>query len=314
MRPRIGVVMGDPSGIGPEVVAKTLALPATLAACRAFVIADARIIARGAEAAGVTLPPRMELIDLKNCPPDEAPLGRATARTGKAAGEALEFAVRMAQNGDLEAIVYAPLHKRALHEAGYGFDDELHLLAHWFECVEFGEINVLDRLWTSRVTSHIGLARVAEELSVERVLAAIRLIHRERRRAGTLMPMIAVAAFNPHAGEGGLFGPEEDSIIAPAVARARAEGIECDGPIPADTVFVRARQREFDAVVTMYHDQGQIAMKLMGFERGVTLAGGLPVPIATPAHGTAHDIAGRGTANPGACQAALDLVVRMVTA
>ena len=313
-RPRVGLVMGDPSGIGPEVVAKTLALPATLAACRAFVIADARIIARGAEAAGVTLPPRMELIDLKNCPPDEAPLGRSTARTGKAAGEALEFAVRMAQNGDLEAIVYAPLHKRALHEAGYGFDDELHLLAHWLECEEFGEINVLDRLWTSRVTSHIGLARVAEELSVGRVLAAIRLIHRERRRAGTLMPLIAVAAFNPHAGEGGLFGPEEDSIIAPAVARARAEGIECDGPIPADTVFVRARQREFDAVVTMYHDQGQIAMKLLGFERGVTLAGGLPVPIATPAHGTAHDIAGRGTANPGAFQAALDLVVCMVTA
>ena len=313
-RPRVGLVMGDPSGIGPEVLAKTLALPATLAACRALVIADARIIARGAEAAGVTLPPRMELIDLKNCPPDEAPLGRATARTGKAAGEALEFAARMAQNGDLEAIVYAPLHKRALHEAGYGFDDELHLLAHWLECEEFGEINVLDRLWTSRVTSHIGLARVAGELSVERVLAAIRLIHRERRRAGTLMPLIAVAALNPHAGEGGLFGPEEDTIIAPAVARARAEGIECDGPIPADTVFVRARQREFDAVVTMYHDQGQIAMKLLGFERGVTLAGGLPVPIATPAHGTAHDIAGRGTANPGAFQAALDLVVRMVTA
>ena len=143
-RPRVGLVMGDPSGIGPEVLAKTLALPATLAACRALVIADARIIARGAEAAGVTLPPRMELIDLKNCPPDEAPLGRATARTGKAAGEALEFAARMAQNGDLEAIVYAPLHKRALHEAGYGFDDELHLLAHWLECEEFGEINVLD--------------------------------------------------------------------------------------------------------------------------------------------------------------------------
>jgi 4-hydroxythreonine-4-phosphate dehydrogenase len=313
-RPRVGFVMGDPSGIGPEVLAKTLALPATLAACRALVIADARIIARGAEAAGVTLPPRMELIDLKNCSPEDAPLGRATARTGKAAGEALEFAARMAQNGDLEAIVYAPLHKRALHEAGYGFDDELHLLAHWLECEEFGEINVLDSLWTSRVTSHIGLARVAEELSVERVVAAIRLIHRARWRAGALMPLIAVAALNPHAGEGGLFGPEEETIIAPAVARARAEGIECDGPIPADTVFVRARQREFDAVVTMYHDQGQIAMKLLGFERGVTLAGGLPIPITTPAHGTAHDIAGRGTANPGAFQAALSLAVRMVSA
>ncbi len=313
-RPRIALVMGDPSGIGPEVIAKTLALPATLAACRAFVIADARIIARGAEAAGVTLPPRMELIDLKHCPPEEAAFGRATARTGRAAGEALEFAVRMAQNGDVDGIVYAPLHKRALHEAGYGFDDELHLLAHWLGCEAFGEINVLDRLWTSRVTSHIGLARVADELSVERVLAAIRLIHRERRRAGTAMPLIAVAAFNPHAGEGGLFGPEEDAVIAPAVARARAEGIECDGPIAADTVFVRARQREFDAVVTMYHDQGQIAMKLLGFERGVTLAGGLPVPITTPAHGTAHDIAGRGTANPGALQAALGLAVRMVLA
>lgn len=310
-RPRVGLVVGDPSGIGPEVLAKTLALPATLAACRAFVIGDARIIARGAEAAGVSLPPRVQVMDLKNCPPEEVAVGRATARTGKAAGEALEFAVRMAQHGDLDGIVYAPLHKRALHDAGYGFEDELHLLAHWLGCEEFGEINVLDELWTSRVTSHIGLARVARELSVERVLAAIRLIHRERRRAGTERPLIAVAAFNPHAGEGGLFGREEEAIIAPAVACARAEGIECDGPIPADTVFVRARLREFDAVVTMYHDQGQIAMKLLGFERGVTLAGGLPVPIATPAHGTAHDIAGRGVANPGAFQAALHLAVRM---
>lgn len=312
-RPRVGLVMGDPSGVGPEVLAKTLALPTTLAACRAFVIGDARIIARGAGAAGVPVPQRVEVMDLKNCPPDEAPLGRATARTGKAAGEALEFAVRMAQHGDLDAIVYAPLHKRALHEAGYGFEDELHLLAHWLGAQEFGEINVLEELWTSRVTSHVGLARVAEQLSVERVLGAIRLIHRERLRAGTSVPMIAVAALNPHAGEGGLFGPEEDTIIVPAVARARAEGIECDGPIPADTVFVRARLREFDAVVTMYHDQGQIAMKLLGFERGVTLAGGLPVPIATPAHGTAHDIAGRGIANPGAFESALELVVRMAS-
>lgn len=310
-RPRVGLVLGDPSGIGPEILAKTLAEPATLAACRAFVIGDARILARGAAAAGVALPARVELMDLKNCPPDEAPFGRATARTGKAAGEALEFAVRMAKHGDLDAFVYAPLHKRALHEAGYGFEDELHLLAHWLDVAEFGEINVLEGLWTSRVTSHIGLARVAQELSVERVLAAIRLVHRERRRAGTSVPLIAVAAFNPHAGEGGLFGPEEDSIIVPAVAQARAEGIECDGPIPADTVFVRARLREFDAVVTMYHDQGQIAMKLLGFERGVTLAGGLPVPITTPAHGTAHDIAGRGTANPGAFEAAVGLAVRM---
>ncbi len=128
-RPRVGLVLGDPSGIGPEILAKTLAESATLAACRAFVIGDARILARGAAAAGVALPPRVELMDLKNCPPDEAPLGRATARTGKAAGEALEFAVRMAKHGDIDAIVYAPLHKRALHEAGYGFEDELHLLA-----------------------------------------------------------------------------------------------------------------------------------------------------------------------------------------
>ncbi len=310
-RPRVGLVLGDPSGIGPEILAKTLAEPATLAACRAFVIGDARILVRGAAAAGVALPARVELMDLKNCPPDEAPLGRATARTGKAAGEALEFAVRMAKHGDVDAIVYAPLHKRALHEAGYGFEDELHLLAHWLGVAEFGEINVLEGLWTSRVTSHIGLARVAQELSVERVLKAIRLVHRERQRAGTSVPLIAVAAFNPHAGEGGLFGPEEDAIIVPAVAQARAEGIECDGPIPADTVFVRARLREFDAVVTMYHDQGQIAMKLLGFERGVTLSGGLPLPITTPAHGTAHDIAGRGTANPGAFEAAVGLAVRM---
>ena len=213
----------------------------------------------------------------------------------------------------MAGVCYAPRHKRSLRDGGYPFEDELHLFIHWTASADVGEINALDRLWTSRVTSHIGLARVAAELSVDRVLRAVRLVDRARRAAGWPRPRIAIAAFNPHGGEHGLFGDEELRVIEPAVDQAREEGLDARGPIPADTVFGRARGGEFDAVVTMYHDQGQIAMKLLGFDRGVTLAAGLPFPVTTPAYGTAHDIAAKGIANPGAMIAALKLAAQMAS-
>ena len=172
-------------------------------------------------------------------------------------------------------------------------------------------MNVLGELWTARVTSHIALAQVAALLTGERVLKAIRLADRTLHRAGYAAPRIAVAALNPHGGEGGLFGREELDIIGPAVAAAQAEGIGAEGPYPADTIFLRARRGAVDAIVCMYHDQGQIAMKLLGFDRGVTVCAGLPVVLATPAHGTAFDIAGQGVANPGALGEAIRVAARL---
>src|SRR6185369_3685379 len=175
------------------------------------------------------------------------------------------------------------------------------------------EFNILEGLWNARVTSHVPMADVPKLLTVERIVGALELTATALRAAGYVPPRIAVAALNPHAGDGGNFGREEIDIIAPAVAAARAKGIPCDGPYPADTVFVRARRGDYDAVMTMYHDQGQIAMKLIGFDRGVTLLGGFPLPICTPAHGSAYDIAGKGIANPGASKAAVLLAAKMAT-
>jgi len=173
---------------------------------------------------------------------------------------------------------------------------------------------VLDKLWNARVTSHIALKDVASRLSVERIHRALTLTNACMRRAGFVTPRIAVAGLNPHAGDGGNFGREEIDIIEPAVLAGRAEGIAVEGPFPADTVFLRARGGAFDAVLTMYHDQGQIAMKLMGFDRGVTILGGFPFPICTPAHGTAYDIAGQGIASVGASRAAVLLAAEMAGA
>jgi 4-hydroxythreonine-4-phosphate dehydrogenase len=170
---------------------------------------------------------------------------------------------------------------------------------------------VLEGLWNARVTSHIPLKDVSAALSVERIVQALELTANALRAAGFQPPRIGVAALNPHAGDGGNFGREEIDIIEPAVRQAKEKGVPADGPYPADTVFVRAKRGQFDAVLTMFHDQGQIAMKLLGFDRGVTVLGGFPFPICTPAHGTAYDIAGKGIANVGAARAALLLAAQM---
>src|SRR5260370_10168987 len=173
------------------------------------------------------------------------------------------------------------------------------------------EFNILDKLWNARVTSHVPLAEVPARLTKERLSGALRLRGACMRSAGFPRPSIAVAGLNPHAGDGGNFGREEIEVIAPVVEAGKRDGICVEGPFPADTVFLRAKSGAFDAVLTMYHDQGQIAMKLLGFDRGVTLIGGFPFPICTPAHGTAYDIAGRGIANAGAAEQAFLLAARI---
>jgi 4-hydroxythreonine-4-phosphate dehydrogenase len=321
MKPTVAVLLGDPTGIGPELVAKLLAGPEPRQQANVLVVGDRRIFEMGQQAAGLRVPYRavtgpeearfesgeVQLLDLQGVPPGEVTVGRLSAQAGKSVLDAIALALRLAREGKLDAIMFAPLNKQAMRMGGNQFADELHFMAHElrFEGL-IRELNVLDNLWLSRVTSHVALSQVSAMITKQRVFEAAELIHRTLRRAGVEQPRIAVAAFNPHGGEGGLFGREEIDEIGPGVQMARAAGMTAEGPFPADTIFLRARKGEYHAIVSMYHDQGQ-----MGFDRGVTVQGGLPIPITTPAHGTAFDIAGKGVANPGATQQAFRLACRM---
>lgn len=324
--PTIGLILGDPNGIGPEIVAKLLSQPDIRDHARVVVIGDEAIFQMGSNVAGIeddiyviedvaeiddTTRSRMLLhrpiANIAHVTP-----GQATAKAGGYVLEMLGLALDMAEANLINAVCFAPLNKQAMHMAGSPFEDELHFFADKLGVTgPFRELNVLDGLWTSRVTSHIALNAVSVNITQPAVIEGITLVHHTLRRAGLPSPRIAVAALNPHGGEGGLFGREEIDIIQPAVAEAQEKDMDVYGPFPSDTVFLKARAGDFDAVVTMYHDQGQIAMKLMGFERGVTVHGGLPIPIATPAHGTAFDIVGQGIANPEAIRQAFLMVCRM---
>jgi 4-hydroxythreonine-4-phosphate dehydrogenase len=324
---RVGLLLGDPCGIGPELVARLVAARELDPDAATVVIGDPRVLGRGARHAGVTLRlPEISspdaatqgsaaLLPGPSIDPATAPVGRVSAEAGAYVLAAFHQALGLAREGALDALCFAPCNKQAMHAGGLAFEDELRFFAHELGCKGYvGEINATGDLATTRVTSHVPLRAVADLITEDAVVDATRLAHDTLRAAGKPHPRIAVAGLNPHAGDGGIFGREEIEVIAPAVARARAEQIAASGPYPADTVFARAKDGAFDAVVTMYHDQGQIAMKLLGFERGVTILAGLPVPITTPAHGSAFDIAGKGLARVDALHEAYRTACRMARA
>jgi 4-hydroxythreonine-4-phosphate dehydrogenase len=299
-KPRLAFFVGDPNGVGPELSVKLLARAETHAVAEVKVFGDPRLL------------PNEKLQIVPGL--DDAALtpGRANAAAGRWVIDALKRMARAAREGEVDGIVFAPLNKQAMKLGGLKHHDEQHLFAAELQAKGYSvEFNVIDRLWTSRVTSHIPLKDVAGAITLEGIVDAVRIIDQALKRGGTARPRIAVAGLNPHAGEGGTMGREEIELIGPAVERAKREGIEALGPFPADTIFVAARRGDYDAVVTMYHDQGQIAMKLMGFDRGVTVLGGLPVPIATCAHGTAYDIVGKNAANIVPLSNAFQLAARM---
>lgn len=322
-KPTIALAIGDPAGIGPELAARMVADPEIRAAASLLVVGDARVLARGAREAGVTLDiasgdadavpgERPMLLDLGHLDPDTIRLGVATEAGGRFALANFRTCLERAKAGRADAVCFTPFNKAAMRMAHPPYDDEINYVAGILDFHEpASEFNVLDGLWNARVTSHVPLSAVASLMTEDRILRGIRLTYASLRDAGFAEPRIAVAGLNPHAGDGGNFGHEDDAIIRPAVEAARRDGIGADGPYPPDTVFLRATKGQFDAVLTMYHDQGQIAMKLIGFDRGVTMLGGFPFPICTPAHGSAYDIAGRGEAHPGATRAALLLAARM---
>lgn len=325
-RPVIAIAMGDPAGISPELTARLVALDEARAAASLIVIGDKRIFDAGAAAARVSvdlavigptdvIPPpgdKPTFVDLRHLDPVAIERGVASRAGGSFALANYRHALMLVARGDADAVCFTPFNKQAMRLADPAYDDEIGYTAGVVGTSgAASEFNILEGLWNARVTSHVPLCRVPAMLTIDGIVTALELTAAALRGAGFVPPRIAVAALNPHAGDGGNFGREEIDIIAPAVRAAQARGIGCEGPFPADTVFVRARRGDYDAVLTMYHDQGQIAMKLMGFDRGVTLLGGFPFPICTPAHGTAYDIAGRGEADLGATRAALLLAAAM---
>lgn len=310
-RPIVAVTMGDPAGVGPEVAARALTRAEVWERCRPLVVGDAGVmrkavaliaaplaihaIADPAEARFDSAAP--DVLDLANVDPAALEPGQVSAAAGQAAVEYVERAVRLAQEGQVDAIATGPINKAALQAAGVPYVGHTELLA-----ALTGEARVTTMLATTdlrvvHVTRHLPLAQVATHITQEAVLETIRITDEGLRRMGFSRPRLAVAALNPHGGDGGLLGREEIEAIAPAVEAARAAGIEASGPIPADSVFFRAIRGEFDAVVAMYHDQGHIPVKTHGFERSVTVTLGLPLVRTSVDHGTAFDIAWKGAAN-----------------
>ena len=311
----IGIIPGDPNGIGPELIAKLMTSHRDPNQ-PLVIFGDQHLFEMGAKQAGVSADflsaSHVEYRPMDTITPSDVSLAEVTEVAGRSTLLQMDAALNACQAGDIGGFIFGPFNKAAMHMAGLGCEDELHYMAkHLGFDGYICELNVMGSLFTTRVTSHIALKDVAQTITEERILEAIDLAHSIVARSGIEEPTISVCALNPHAGDGGNFGREEIDVIAPAVERARKAGMPVDDPWPSDTIFLRARDGRTNAVVTMYHDQGQIAMKLMGFERGVTVQGGLPFPVTTPAHGTAFDIVGQGVADVGATKAAYDLVCTM---
>lgn len=320
VRPRIALTLGDPAGIGPELAAKLLAKPETTRQAEVYVLADKEELDAAAISAGVDVPLSDEpepghamLLDDNSAPKQPIPAQQVSREAGERAMHQLRRAVALANEGKVEAIMFTPINKTSLNLAGMKEEDELRWLA---KALEYegttSELNVLpEGFWTARVTSHVPLSEVAEGIEAPKVTAVIRLLRDALLDSGRESPRLAVCGLNPHAGENGNFGREEIDQITPGIEAAVAEGIDVSGPFPSDTLFLAAERGDFDGVVAMYHDQGQIASKLIGFDRGVTIHGGLPIAIVTPAHGTAFDIVGKNIANLGATQHAFELAMTM---
>ncbi|MEY4882741.1 MAG: hypothetical protein RIS34_595 [Pseudomonadota bacterium] len=331
-KPVVALTLGDPAGIGPELIARLLAQPDVVRNANVVLAGDPWLWEDGQKIAGVKVKTQVissfakvrdradasvpAFLSMSTVMAEQVQRGLAQPPGGTSVLKVLNACMDAALRAEVDAICFAPLNKFAMKQGGLKHEDELHHFAEFLGVKSyFCEFNTLGDLWTSRVSSHIPLKDAASYLSRDRIKDATRLIYRSLQAAGIAQPRVAVAAFNPHGGDGGTCGREEVEIIEPAVRELHAEGLPVSGPFPADTIFLKARDGDvssrFQAIVTMYHDQGQIAIKLMGFAKGVTVQGGLPVPITTPAHGTAYDIAGQGKADANAMSNAFQIATRM---
>jgi 4-hydroxythreonine-4-phosphate dehydrogenase len=335
----LGITMGDPAGVGPEITAKALARPGIAEACRAIVIGDRSVMAATLALlrSRLTLhavasvdecafePGHLECLDLANVDAATLPKSAVSAEAGRAAYAYIETAVRLCQTGQIDGIVTAPVNKEALAAAGVQHSGHTEILARLTATKDFAMLLMGKELKVIHVTTHVALRRVPDLVTRERVGRVIRLAQQTMTGLGRPRARIAVCGLNPHAGEDGLFGDEEKTQIAPAVADARRDGLDVHGPLPADTLFSRARGGEFDIVVAMYHDQGHVPVKTLGFNydeksgtwtglSGVNVTVGLPFLRVSVDHGTAFDRAWKGIANPESMLEAIDVAVRMLSA
>jgi len=310
-RPFLGLTIGDPAGIGPEVVAKAVTQEQVRAVCRLLVIGEAGIMRRATRLGRLDLSVRsvaspaestgdagiVEVLDLKNIDAATCPPGVLSPECGRAAVEYLYKAIDLAMAHELDGVVTAPLNKEAMVQAGFKYDGHTELFAGRTGTKDYAMLLVVGRMRVIHVSTHTSLRSACDKVKKGRIVTVIRLAHQALCDLGSRKKRIAVAGLNPHAGEGGLFGREEIEEIMPAIEVARTEGIEASGPYSPDTLFHRLKLGEFEAVVAMYHDQGHIPLKLIGFDRGVNVTLGLPIIRTSVDHGTAFDIAGTGKAD-----------------
>jgi len=325
MKPIVGITMGDAAGIGSEVIAKALSKKKVYEICCPIVIGDADAMIEALEIAKIRLkinPVKkvseakfeygsMDVLDLENIDLNKLKMGKVQVMTGKASIEYIEKAVEFALQGKIHAIATASINKKAIHKAGSKFPGHTEMLAHLTGTKEVTMMLAAENLRVFHVTIHESLRHAVELIKKEWVLRTIKLAHQALQSLGIEKPKIAVAGLNPHASDGGIFGTEEVEEIAPAIQSAREVKINAVGPIPADTVFLRAKEGEFDGVVAMYHDQGHIPIKLLGFMIGVNVTIGLPIIRTSVDHGTAFEIAGKGIANPRSMIETIKLAAQM---
>jgi len=322
MLPKIAITMGDPAGIGPEVAVLAHAREELFSRCRPVVYGDPAILRRAVRVTGVSLavaredegpgPGRIAVAARSSLDPGQVPFGRPSLPGSVAMTGYIRSATQDVLSGKAAAIVTCPITKEGLKTAGVPFPGHTEFLAHLCGGAEVAMMLAGDRLRVALVTIHVGLRRALELLSPALIEKTVRITDAFfRRYMGTPLPRIAVAALNPHAGEGGMFGDDEPTLIAPAISACRAAGIDASGPYPPDTIFSRAYRGEFDVVVAMTHDHGLIPLKLVHFDDGVNVTMGLPIIRTSVDHGTAYDIAGKGTANPASLLAAVRMAASM---
>lgn len=337
MRPLIGITMGDPASIGPEITAKTFHHSDLFQRCRPLVVGDASVMEEGIRSAGVQemsvhpihnpeegiyRPGIIDVIDLKLVERGSLEIGKVSAQAGEAAFQYVKKVIELAMAGKIDATVTNALNKEAMNLAGHHFSGHTEIYAYYTGTSKYSMMLVHENLRVVHVSTHVSLREACDLVKKERVLEVIRIAWNALRQMGIDHPKIGVAGLNPHCGEHGLFGREEIDEIEPAVKLAREEGILADGPIPPDTVFSKARGGWYDAVVAMYHDQGHIPLKVVGFVynqkngcwdavEGVNITLGLPIIRTSVDHGTAFDQAGKGTASEKSLQNAIDYAIKM---
>ncbi len=336
MKPIVSISMGDPAGIGPEITVKALQCAAVYEKCRPMVVGDAKVMQAAIDFLAAPLRVRavkdvadarfeygcIDVYDLDNVDMDSLQYGQVSAMCGRAAFEAVRCNIDLAMKGLVDATVTAPINKEAIHKAGFNFSGHTEIYAHYTGTDNYAMLLADDSLRVIHVSTHVSLREACDRAKKDRVLNVIGLLYNACRQFGIEKPRLAVAGLNPHSGENGLFGREEIDEIIPAIEAARAQGYDVEGPVPPDTVFAKAVQGKFDGCVAMYHDQGHIPFKLVGFKwnnekqkmdsvKGVNITLGLPIIRTSVDHGTAFEIAGKGIACEDAMLISIDYALKM---